>query len=140
MRNSNCIKFFKKSSLQFVRLSPDSLFNCHSPKGIKFELRLQLGLSHLREHKFKHSFQDTLNPFCDCGCEIETTAHFLLHCLQFYTERNNFLNKIKSIGTSILNQNNSNFSETLVFGDSLNNIATIDTLLLLLQMLILTLF
>ena len=24
--------------------------------------RLRLGLSHLREHKFKHNFQDTLNP------------------------------------------------------------------------------
>ena len=136
MRNSNCINFSKKSLLQFVRPSPNSLFNCHSPKGIKFELRLQLGLSHFWEHKFKHSFQDTLNPFCDCGSEIETTAHFPLHCLQFYTERNNLLNKIKSIDTSILNQN---FTKTLDFGDPLNS-ATIDTLILLLQMLLLTLF
>ena len=78
---------------------------------------MRLGLSHLRERKFKHSFQDNLNQFCNCGCEIETTAHFPLHCLQFYTERNTLLNKIKSIYTSTLNQNNSNFSKTLVFGD-----------------------
>ena len=24
-------------------------------------------LSHLRDHKFKHSFQNTLNPLCICG-------------------------------------------------------------------------
>ena len=24
-------------------------------------------LSHLRDHKFKHSFQDALNPLCICG-------------------------------------------------------------------------
>ena len=61
MRNSTSISIFKKSLLQFARPSPNSLFNCHSPKGIKYELMLRLGLSHLREHKSKHSFQDTLN-------------------------------------------------------------------------------
>ena len=44
MGNSN-------SLLQFVRPSPKSLFICQSPKGIKNEVRSQLGLSSLREHK-----------------------------------------------------------------------------------------
>ena len=96
------------SLLQFVRPSPKSLFNCHSPKGIKYEIRSRLGLIYLREHKFKHSFQDNLNSFCDFGGEIETTAHFPLHCPQFYTKHP--FNKIKSIDTSKLNQNNSNFT------------------------------
>ena len=103
----------------FVRPSLNSLFNCHSPKGIKYEIRLRLGLSHLRKHKFKYSFQDTLNPFGDFDCEIETTAHFPLRCPQFYIEQNTLLNKIKSIDTSTLNQINSNFSKTLVSGDLL---------------------
>ena len=85
------------SLLQFARPSPKSLFNCHSPKGVKYEIRLRLGLSHLREHKFKHSFQDTLNPFCDCGCETETTGHFPLHCPQFYIERNTPSKKSKAL-------------------------------------------
>ena len=67
------------SLLQFFRPSFKSLLNRHSPEDIKYEIKLRLGLSHLREHKFKHSFQDTLNPFCDCGCEIETTALTLLY-------------------------------------------------------------
>ena len=142
MHNFTSTNIFKKPLLHFVRPSPNSLFNCHSLKVIKYEIRLRLGLSYLREHKFKHSFQDTLNPFCDCGCEIETTAHFPLHYPQFHTERSTLLNKIKNIDTSRLNQNNSNFAKAFVFGDPPNS-ATIDTLILLpllLQMLLLTLF
>ena len=70
MRNFTSVNIFKKSLIQFVRPSPKSLFNGHSPKDIKYEIRSRLGLSHLREHKFKHSFRDTLNLFCDCGCKI----------------------------------------------------------------------
>ena len=131
MRNSTSISIFKNSSLQFFRPSPNSLFNGHSPKDIKYEIWLQFGHIHLWEHNFKHSFQDTTNLFSDCGCEIETTARFPLHCPQFYTERNTLFNKIKNINTSTLNQNNSNFTKTLVFGDPLNSVI-IDTLILLL--------
>ena len=38
--------------------------------------RLGLGLSYLREHKFKHSFEDTLNPFCSCCFDVETNTLF----------------------------------------------------------------
>ena len=72
--------------LQFVRPSRNSLFNCHGPKDIEYEIRSRLGLSHLREQEFKHSFQDTLNRFCEFVCEIETRANSPLHCSQFYTE------------------------------------------------------
>ena len=34
---------------------------------------MRLGLSHLANHKFRHNFQDCLNPICSCGQEIETT-------------------------------------------------------------------
>ena len=40
-----------------------------------------MGLSHLREHKFRHNFNDTIDPFCLCGTNnLETSEHFLLHC------------------------------------------------------------
>ena len=32
-------------------------------------------LSHLRDQKFRHCFQDTLNSLCDCGNDTETTTH-----------------------------------------------------------------
>ena len=55
-RNSNSISGFKEKMLHFIRTSPNSFFDIHNNKGIKLITRLRLGLSHLREHKFKHSF------------------------------------------------------------------------------------
>ena len=42
--------------------------------GLKLITKLRLGLSHLQFHKFKNSFQDTLNPICSCGT-VETIVH-----------------------------------------------------------------
>ena len=63
IKNSERIETFKKRILSFIRSSSNSTFNCHKPTGIKLLSRLRLGLSHLREHKFRHSFQDSLNRF-----------------------------------------------------------------------------
>ena len=62
----NSFNIFKKEILKFIR--PASIFfnNCHNPIGIKYITRIQLGLSHLQEHKSKHSFQDSINPMCNC--------------------------------------------------------------------------
>ena len=56
LRNSKSISIFKEKILNFIRPSPNYFFDCHNPKGIKLITRLRLGLSHVREHKFKHSF------------------------------------------------------------------------------------
>ena len=78
------LSIFKKCILKFIRPSPSSTHNCFNTKGIKYLTRLRLGLSHLREHKFKHGFLDSLNPICNCGLDIESTCHFLLHCPTSY--------------------------------------------------------
>ena len=70
----------KTNILKFIRPCPNSVDNCHNPKGLKFTIRFRLGLSHLREHKIKYSFQDTIKPLCNCDVNIESTEHFLLHC------------------------------------------------------------
>ena len=61
IRNFVTFSAFEKSILKFIRPSTNSNFNCHSPKGIKLITGLSLDLSKLREHKFRHNFQDTLN-------------------------------------------------------------------------------
>ena len=96
IRNSSSFNIFSKSILKFIRQSANSFFDCHNPKGMKFITRLRLGLSHLREHKFKHSFQDSLNPFCSCGLDIESAAHFLLRCPMYITERRTLLSAIEN--------------------------------------------
>ena len=62
IRKSETLNIFKKTLLNFIHPSGSTVFNCHNPKGVKFLTRLRLSLSHFREHKFKHSVQDTLNP------------------------------------------------------------------------------
>ena len=57
----------------FLQASQNSVYNCHNPREICLITRLRLGLSHLREHKFKHGFQDTLNPLCSCGNDVESS-------------------------------------------------------------------
>ena len=124
IRNSKTFSAFKKSILKFIRPSSNSIFNCHSPKGIKSVTRLRLGLSHLREHKFWHNFQDTLNPTCSCGDDIETTIHYLLHCPNYLDERRPLLDNLQSIGENIHDKNYSQISELLLFGVSSNNDAS----------------
>ena len=72
-------------------------YDCHSPRGTEFVTRLCLGLSHLREHEFKHSFQDSLNPICSYGCDAELTSLFFLYFLTFATERTIHLSTLKDI-------------------------------------------
>ena len=80
IRNAESVSAFKKQMLKFIRPSPKSTFNVHNPHGIKLLTILRVELSHLREHKFIHNFQDSLGPFCNCGRHIETTIHFCLRC------------------------------------------------------------
>ena len=112
------LNIFKKNILKFIRPTANNIFGCHNLKGIKYLTRLRLGLSHLHEHKFKNNFQDTLNPLCTCGCDVENTCHFLLHCPNFLTERNTLLNKITNIDSNILNQADATITKTLLFGNS----------------------
>ena len=119
IRNSSSFNIFRKCILKFIRPSANSFFNCHNPKGIKFITRLRLGLNHLREHKFKHSFQDSLNPFCSCSLDIESTGHYLLHCPTYITERRTLLSTIESIDNNLLDVCEPVLIKTLLFGSNL---------------------
>ena len=87
LRRCDSYNVFRNNILKFIRLSSNLFFNCYNPIGIKYITQIPLGLSHLREHKFKHSFQDTLNPICSCGNDVESATHFFLHCPMYSNER-----------------------------------------------------
>ena len=103
--------------LKFVRSIANSIFDTNNPYGLKLFRRLNLGLSHLRYHKFRHSFQDCINPICACGLEIETTTHFFLHCTFFQSARQSLLINIKKIDESILKKHDEIIAKTLLYGD-----------------------
>ena len=73
------------------------------------------GLSHLANHKFRHNFQDCLNPICSCGQEIERTNHFLLHCLNDRCARKTFFEKNDLIDSNILQQSDLSITNDLLF-------------------------
>ena len=94
---------------------------------------MRLGLSHLADHKFRHNFQDCLNPICSCGQEIETTSHFLLHCLNYRCARKTFFEKISLIDFNILQQNDLSITKNLLLEseklkDDQNNILLMSTI------------
>ena len=70
---------FKSRLLSFIRPNQSNIYNIFNPTGLKLLTRLRLGLRHLNEHKFRHNFQDCLNPLCSCSLEIEDTTHYFLH-------------------------------------------------------------
>ena len=55
---------------------PNSIYNIHNPLGVKYLTKLRNGFSHLKKHKFKHSFQNSIDPMYSCSGGIETTTHF----------------------------------------------------------------
>ena len=71
----------------------------------------------MREHKFKHSFQDTINPLCSCGLDIESTEHFLLHCPQFFNEKRTLPSTLGNINYKLLENTDSALTLTLLFGN-----------------------
>ena len=87
LQNAKVFVDFKNNILKFIRPCQSNVFNCNNYKGIRPIRRLRVGMSHFREHKFKHNFQDCLNPICSCGLDIASTLHFLLQCPTFNGEQ-----------------------------------------------------
>ena len=76
-------------------------------------------MSHLREHKFKHNFQDCLNPICSRGVDIESTSHFLLHCPTFNDERYTLISALNDNDWKLLELTKSFLSQTLLYANTL---------------------
>ena len=53
---------------------------------------------------------------CSCGQEIETTSHFLLHCLKYHSARKTFFEKINLVGCNILQQSDLSRANDLLLG------------------------
>ena len=106
---------FKNLILKFIRPEPNRISSTQNFEGLKLLTRMRLGLSHLADHKFRHNFQDCLNPICSCGQEIETTSHFLLHCLNYRCARKTFFEKINLIDSNILQQSDLSITKDLLF-------------------------
>ena len=87
-------------------------------KIIRLIARLRLRLSQPRKHKFKHIFQDCLNPLRSCRNDIEISSHFLLHCPTYSNEKIILLKKSKNIDYGISELSDTIMTKTLLLGDN----------------------
>ena len=101
IRNAKSISILKK--LIVSKKHGNSLLSVYDPLGEKFLTRLRLKFSHLKEHKFRHGFADTINPMCAWGADVETTEHFLLRCHFYSTQRPELFNNIDRANSDFKN-------------------------------------
>ena len=66
----------------------------------------------------QHSFQDTINPLCNCGQDIESTTHLFLHCPFFFDKRHILLSTIRSLDSTLLDFTDYDLTQTLLFGNT----------------------
>ena len=104
--------------LKFIRPSLNSFYDCQNIMGKKLVTRLHLGLSHLRENKFKHSFQDTLNLLCNCGMDVKSSTHFLLQCPSYINERYTLMSNLNRFNPQISQTSLKLLTNTLLFWNS----------------------
>ena len=121
IRNSETLCGFKRSIWKFISLSSNFVSNYYSTNGTKLITRLRLGLSHFYEHKFRHNFQENLNPIRSYGEDNATSIHYLLHCSNCLEERRTLLDNLQSAGENIHVKNDSRISKLLLFGISSRN-------------------
>ena len=117
IKNARSTSKFKDLLLKFIRPKINSIYNIHDPEGVKFLTRLRFNFSHLREHKFRHNFRDTINPLCSCGFEIESTSHYLLRCSLYSFARQILYGKLNEIFGQIPNLPDDEFVSLLLFGN-----------------------
>jgi len=118
IRNLPSISLFKQAILKFLRPSSNSVFRVTDNNGVVFLNRLRVGFSHLREHKFRHNFADTVDPFCNCrNNSIETTQHFLIHCSDYSNDRLVMFDNLLRLDITLLPLNPRTLCRTLLYGD-----------------------
>ena len=119
IRNTVKFSMFKKSLLNFTRPSHAYVYNVNHYVGLKLLTRLRLILSHLYEHRFRHNFQDTVNPLCSCSLESESTTHFLLHCPFYNNQCIALFVSIRDIDVTISNLSEDNLNIKVLGFESL---------------------
>ena len=113
------MSLFKNSLLKFIRSSPSPIYGIHHPLRLKLVSRLRIGLSHLRDHKFRHNLSDTVNPLCSCNIEPESTTHFLLRCRFFSAERKVLFDSLSNIDVTLTTMNDDKLKTILLYGSTL---------------------
>ena len=108
----------------------NSAFSVYDPYGLKLLMRLRLQFSHLKEHKFRHGFGDTVRPVCGCNAETEDTEHFLLHCHFYSIQISELFNNINKVDPSFTQLDTKEQVNTLLYGYPPNKSNTLNQVII----------
>ena len=132
IRSSTSYNLFRNKLLKFIRPVQRRTFNINDSVGVKLLTRLQLGFSHLREHKFRHGFRAILNPLCPCSIETETTPPYFLRCYFYNVNSSALMNQLNEIDSSFCRLNENKFIDLIFYGsdkfDGKNNYILMSTI------------
>ena len=114
---ASSFNIFRANLIKIIRPIPNSVFGIFNPLGLKLITRLRLGLSHLNDHRFKHNFNDCINPLSMCSLDIEPTVHYFLHCNYYNSATISLLNDLNSVDRTLLSLSNLSLVNILLYGD-----------------------
>ena len=115
--------------MDFIRPVGNSIYCIYNSFGVRLINRLHLGFSHLREHKFRHNFADTVNPLCSCTLETENTENFFLRCQNNLSARTALMNELINVRNAINSLNSTGFIEATLYGDKyFDNVTNFETI------------
>ena len=110
---------FEKRLLEFIRPEANSIFNTHSPMGIKYLTKLRLGFSHLKEH-LKENLNITfkIQQITSAAVvlkQVERNPFFSIALTLVYKEKKLF-DKLTELNIDVLTRNHDYIVKTLLLG------------------------
>ena len=103
--------------MAFTRPVGNSIYGIYNLFGVRLINKLHLGFSHLREHKFRHNFVDTVNPLCSCTLEIENSENFFLRRQSNLSGRATLMNELSNISNAINCLNLTDIIRVILYGN-----------------------
>ena len=117
VQDSPSLAVFNSKLLRIIRPAKNPVYNIHDIFGIKLLTRLRVSFSPLNEHRFRHNF-DCLSI---CGTGKEDNEHYLLHCPQFTTQRQDLLGQVSDVGYDVASMNSKDLCHLLLYGNPNEN-------------------
>ena len=117
LKNIDSHAMFSKKLLTFLKPLGNDTYGTFDPLGVRLLNILRLGFNHLREHKFKHDFVDTLNSLRSWILETEDTEHYFLRCQNNLLFRTTLMKKLTNINTAKVSLNSNDLLRIILYGD-----------------------
>ena len=94
-------------------------YKIYNTLGIKFQKRLRLSFSHLKEHKTGLSFADTINPFVHVMFLFpsEKISHFFYAAETAPFTATTLLNELNNVGKTVTSLKQNDFLNLILYGD-----------------------